>query len=95
MERYTPSSRKGRRALGAPVPSKEAPLARTVRATAKLTLVFLLSCLSASAVAAQEGSTFSAALLGTLGGSLDAEPGDDLSNTGFQVNLGMWTEPRT
>lgn len=70
-------------------------MARTVRATARLTLVFLLSCLFASAVTAQEGSTYSVALLGTLGGSIDAEPGDDLSNTGFQVNLGMWTEPRT
>lgn len=67
-------------------------MARTVRVTARLTLAFLLT---ASAVAAQEGNTFSAALLGTIGGSLDAEPGDDLSNTGFQVNLGMWTEPRT
>ena len=70
-------------------------MARTVRVTARLTLVFLLSCLSVSAVAAQEVSTYSVALLGTLGGSLDAEPGDDLTNTGFQVNLGMWTEPGT
>ena len=44
---------------------------------------------------AQEMYTFTAGLLGGIGGSLDAEPGDDLSNTGYQVNLTMVTEPRT
>lgn len=47
------------------------------------------------AARAQERYTFSVAGLGSIGGSVDAEPGDDLSNTGFQLNLGMVTDPRT
>jgi hypothetical protein len=44
---------------------------------------------------AQELYTFTAGLLGGIGGSLDAEPGDGLDNTGVQLNLAMVTEPRT
>jgi hypothetical protein len=69
-------------------------LARTVRLIARF-LPFVLPCFLATAAAAQETGTFSVAVLGTMGGSLDAEPGDALDNTGFQLNLGMWTEPRT
>jgi hypothetical protein len=47
------------------------------------------------AARAQELYTFTAGLLGGIGGSLDADPGDDLGNTGFQLNLTMVTEPRT
>lgn len=47
------------------------------------------------AARAQELYNFSAALLGGIGGSVDAEPGDDLSNTGYQLNLGMVTDSRT
>ncbi len=47
------------------------------------------------AARAQELYTFSAAALGGIGGSIDADPGDDLGNTGYQVNLGMVTDPRT
>lgn len=47
------------------------------------------------AARAQETYNYSAAVLGGIGGSLDAEPGDDLSNTGFQLNLSMVTDPRT
>lgn len=47
------------------------------------------------AARAQERYTFSAAALGSIGGSIDAEPGDDLSNTGYQLNLAMVTDPRT
>lgn len=63
----------------------------------------LLACLLAlaallalpGAVRAQELYTYTASLLGGLGGSPDADPGDGFSNTGFQLNLGMVTEPRT
>jgi len=34
-------------------------------------------------------------LLGGLGGSWDVEPGDGFKSSGFQLNLGMVTEPRT
>lgn len=44
---------------------------------------------------AQELYTYSVGLLGSIGGSLDADPGDSLTNTGFQLNLGFVTEPRT
>jgi hypothetical protein len=47
------------------------------------------------AARAQEQYTFSAAGLGSIGGSLDAEPGDDLGNTGYQLNLAMVTDSRT
>ncbi len=47
------------------------------------------------AARAQEDYTFTVGVLGGIGGSLDAEPGDDLANTGFQLNLSMVTEPRT
>lgn len=47
------------------------------------------------AARAQESYTYSVAALGSIGGSIDAEPGDDLSNTGYQLNLAMVTDPRT
>ena len=47
------------------------------------------------AVRAQEQYTFTVGLLGGLGGSLDVDPGDDLDNTGFQVNFDVVSEPRT
>ena len=58
---------------------------------ALLAALFLLP----GAVRAQELYTFTAGLLGGIGGSLDADPGDGLDNTGFQLNLTMVTEPRT
>jgi hypothetical protein len=60
----------------------------------RLTLLAALLLLPGAA-RAQEMYTFTAGLLGGIGGSLDAEPGDDLGNTGFQLNLTMVTEPRT
>lgn len=47
------------------------------------------------AARAEEPYNFSVAALGGIGGSIDAEPGDDLSNTGFQLNLAMVTDPQT
>jgi len=44
---------------------------------------------------AQELYNYSVDLLGTVGGSPDAEPGSSLTNTGYQVNLMLVTEPRT
>ena len=43
--------------------------------------------------AQQEIYTFSAGLLGSIGGSPDAEPGDALDNLGFQLNLSMVASP--
>lgn len=47
------------------------------------------------AVRAQEQYTFTVGLLGGLGGSVDVDPGDDIDNTGFQLNFAVVTEPRT
>jgi len=47
------------------------------------------------AARAQEFYNFSVAGLGSIGGSVDADPGDDLSNTGYQLNLAVVTDSRT
>jgi len=47
------------------------------------------------AARAQEDYNFSVAGLGSIGGSLDADPGSDLGNTGYQLNVGLVTETRT
>jgi hypothetical protein len=59
-------------------------------------LALALACLLVpAAVRAQEQYTFTVGLLGNLGGSLDADVGDSLENTGYQLNLTMVTESRT
>ena len=58
-------------------------------------LVLLGALLLPGAAGAQELYTFSAGLLGGIGGSLDVDPGDSLANTGYQLNLTWITEPRT
>ncbi|HEX4963637.1 MAG TPA: hypothetical protein VF173_22615 [Thermoanaerobaculia bacterium] len=47
------------------------------------------------AAGAQELYTYSVSLLGGIGGSFDANPGGSLTNSSFQLNLGMVTEPHT
>lgn len=44
---------------------------------------------------AQELYSYTVGLFGAIGGSIDAEPGDSLTNTGYQLNLGLVTEPHT
>lgn len=62
-------------------------------------LVLLATVISAAllpgAARGQELYTFTAGLLGGVGGSFDADPGDDLGNTGYQLNFSMVTEART
>lgn len=83
MDRPTLSLRPLRAPLGAPL-AVSAPL---------LLALVLAAILAAPARAQNETYTYSAALLGTLGGSQDATPGDDLDNTGFQINLDMVAQP--
>jgi len=64
------------------------------RLPVRLLLAFSLLLLPAAA-GAQEVYNYSVGLFGSIGGSFDADPGNDLSNTGFQVNLGYVTEPST
>lgn len=49
----------------------------------------------AAPAAAQELYTFTVSAFGGVGGSIDADPGDELGNTGFQLGGSMITEPRT
>jgi len=74
-------------------PAKEEILIRNHRFVGRLLLI--LGLLLPGAAGAQELYTYTVGVLGGIGGSFDAEPGDSLTNTGFQVNLGMITEPGT
>ena len=47
------------------------------------------------AASAQELYNYTIGALGGIGGSVDVDRGDDLGNTGYQLNLTMITEPRT
>jgi hypothetical protein len=55
----------------------------------------LLGSPGAASAQQDELYTFTVGVLGGLGGSVDAEPGDSLSNPGLQLNLSMVTEPQT
>ena len=57
--------------------------------------LFLALVVLPGAAGAQELHTYTVGLLGGLGGSVDADPGDALDNTGFQLNLAMITDPKT
>lgn len=69
------------------------PLRSIARAALQILVVGAL--LAAPAARAQELYTFTVGALGGLGGSLDADPGDDLGNSGLQLNLGLVTDPKT
>jgi hypothetical protein len=59
-------------------------------------LAALLGLLALPGVAhAAEQYTYTAGIFGGIGGSFDASPGDDLSNSSYQLNLSMVTDPRT
>jgi len=58
-------------------------------------LLILGLLLLPGAAGAQELYTYTVGVLGGIGGSFDANPGDSLTNTGYQVNLGVVTQPRT
>lgn len=47
------------------------------------------------AARADELYTYTVGAFGGIGGSLDAEPGDSLTNTGFQIDLSVVTEANT
>jgi hypothetical protein len=66
---------------------------------ASRTLLAVAACLLVAALApaaahAQETYTFTVGAFGGFGGSVDAEPGDELDNTGFQLDLGMVIQPQ-
>ncbi len=67
---------------------------RNHRLLGRLLLIFGLLLLPGVA-GAQELYTYTVGVFGGLGGSFDADPGDSLTNTGFQVNFGVVTDSRT
>ena len=74
--------------------AKERNLIPNRRLLGRLLLV-MSSFLLPAAAGAQEFYSYTVGVFGGVGGSFDADPGQSLTNTGFQVNLGMVTEPRT
>lgn len=74
-----------------PIPSPLSNLPRWARlAACALALVLL----APGAARAQEIYTFTVGVLGGFGGSVDADPGDEIDNTGFQLDLGMVIQPK-
>lgn len=71
------------------------------RSTRRFPLPCLLLALTLAAglltpaASAQELYTFTVGALGGFGGSLDADPGDDLGNLSYQLNFSIVTEPKT
>ena len=62
--------------------------------TALLLAAGLVAALALPGAAhAQESYTFTVGVLGGVGGSVDADVGDSLDNTGFQLDLGMVIQP--
>ena len=74
--------------------AKERNLIGNQRLLGRLLLAVSLLLLPAAA-GAQELYTYTVGVFGGLGGSLDADPGGSLTNTGFQLNLGLVTDRRT
>lgn len=74
--------------------AKEGILIRNHRLPVRLLLIFGLLLLPGAA-GAQELYNYTVGVFGGLGGSIDADPGDGLTNTGYQLNLGLVTESRT
>lgn len=69
-------------------------MTRSPRLLGRLLLLSGLFLLPGAA-GAQELYTYTVGILGGIGGSFDAEPGDSLTNTGLQLNLGLVTDTRT
>jgi hypothetical protein len=69
-------------------------LIRNHRLLGRLLMGFSLLLLPAIG-GAQELYTYTVGVLGGIGGSFDADPGGSFGNKGFQLNLGLVTEPYT
>jgi hypothetical protein len=69
-------------------------LIRNHRLPGRLLLICGLLLLPGAA-GAQELYNYTVGVFGAIGGSVDAEPGDSLTNSGYQLNLGLVTESHT
>lgn len=66
-----------------------------IRSLALAAALLAVSAIAVPRAAAAELYTYTASALAGFGGSLDADPGDDLGNTAFQLGFSYVTEPRT
>jgi hypothetical protein len=69
-------------------------LIRNHRLLGRLLLICGLLLLPGAA-GAQELYTYTVGAFGGIGGSFDADPGGSVTNTGYQLNFSIVTEPRT
>jgi len=74
-------------------PTRSKTRSQTRLAVAAALAAALLAALAPGTAEAQETYTFSVGAFGGLGGSVDADPGDELDNTGFQLDLSMVIQP--
>jgi hypothetical protein len=65
------------------------------RAVLPLALGLLMAVLISPRAQAQAAYTFTVGALGGIGGSVDADPGDDLSNTSYGLMAGLLTDTKT
>lgn len=68
---------------------------RTVFAATALVLPAVVLGLPPAAAQTQEPYNFTASLLGGIGGSTDADPGDGIDNPALQLGFNVVTQPRT
>lgn len=74
-------------------PTRSTTPSKNRLAAAAVLLAAALALLAPGAAEAQETYTFTVGVFGGIGGSVDAEPGDEIDNTGFQLDLGMVIQP--
>ncbi|HVT61474.1 MAG TPA: hypothetical protein VHR45_24140 [Thermoanaerobaculia bacterium] len=80
------------------LPASPAPpvvLVWLARAAQLASFIVLLLLLLPAAASAQDVYTWTAGLLGGIGGSTDVKPGSNFGNPSFQLDLIRVTEPRT
>ena len=74
-------------------PTRSKTHSQTRLAVAAALAAAVLAVLASGTAEAQETYTFSVGAFGGLGGSVDADPGDEIDNTGFQLDLSMVIQP--
>lgn len=101
LRRYTPAIVPGRRPTESKMPDPEGDTVRTTNSPRHPAAPLAFACVLLAALAAagpadaQELYTYTLSAFGGLGGSLDADPGDGLSNSAFQLGASFVTEPHT
>jgi opacity protein-like surface antigen len=68
---------------------------RTQRSLLRIAAACALLAAASSAASAQELYTFTASALGGVGGSFDADPGNNTAHPSYQLGFSVVTEPQT